>query len=427
LNCISCAVGLLLGIVLLYTMKYETGYFFTGTEISRINSFKGYLAADSESIRDDLSLCTVQLISVTAKDNSFFADAHGNIQLYIKNGRNLYAGEIITVYGSLKRNLKGFPHQVNSWVNSDDVKKQGFISWFHQMRYSILLWFETKIELMGNAKSSFFKALFLGDRSGLDRELKLNFYNTGSVHLLALSGLHVGIVFAFIGLVLFPISSKKIKIMIGAVFVLGYLCLIGPKPALLRASLMLIMAGVVVLLDRDLNPFNILFLSLVIALCVDPASVYTLSFGLSYCAVCGILLLGSKLNSFLIPYLPSFFRIPLSLSVGAQIATLPLVLMYFNQVYPLSFLVALLLVPLVTVFIWTGIAFLVLTLIPFLPLHEFMNFLLDTIYACIRIISNFFSHIPMLQLEWQDWHWLPFLAALSLFFIPLRRRKSCEL
>jgi ComEC/Rec2-related protein len=427
LSCIAGALGLLLGVVLLLTMEYETDYLVTGTEMTRIDAFNGFMTADSEPLQDKLNVCTVQLISVSADNNSFFSEAHGILKLFIKSGENFYAGELISVHGRLKKNVKDFPHQIISWVDADDVRRSGFISWFYKIRYDIFKWCEFHIKLMGDPQSSLFKALFLGDRKGLDGELKHNFYNTGSVHLLALSGLHVGIVFAFIGLLLFPIPSQKIKIIIGSVFVLGYLCLIGPKPALLRASLMLVMGGVALLLERDLNPINILCLSVIIALCFDPASIYTLSFALSYCAVCGILIIGSKLNSLFIPYLPSFVRFPLSVSLGAQIATLPLILIFFHQVYPLSFLVALILIPLVTVFIWTGIVFLGLTLIPFFPLYEIVRYALAAVYECIRVLSGLFSHIPIFKLEWQYWYWLPFLALISLFIIPLRRRKSCEL
>ncbi|MBN1799434.1 MAG: ComEC/Rec2 family competence protein [Spirochaetales bacterium] len=427
LNTISWAVGLLLGVVLLHTIEYENKYFVSGTELSQIASYEGYLTADSQVIGESLRLCNVQLISVTAKGESLVAQAHGSIDLYLKNGEDLYAGLIITVQRGLKRERKDFMQRIISWADAEDIEKHDYISWFYRLRASVFLWFEARIKLMGNQSASLFKALFLGDRSGLDRELKTSFYNTGSVHLLALSGLHVGIVFAFMGLLLFPISAKTIKIIIGSVFVFAYVCLIGPKPALLRASLMLIIGGAAVLLDRDLNLFNILCFSLIFAVCLDPASIYTLSFALSYCAVFGILVFGSKLNSILIPYLPSFFRIPLSLSIGAQLATLPLVLINFNQVYPLGFLVALLLIPLVTGFVWAGIIFIILTMIPFLPLYKIVSALMDAMYETIRTISGFFSYIPILKLSWQDWYWLPFLALLSLFFIPLRGRKSREL
>jgi hypothetical protein len=89
--------------------------------------------------------------------------------------------------------------------------------------------------------------------------------------------------------------------------------------------------------------------------------------------------------------------------------------------------VALILIPLVTVFIWTGIVFLGLTLIPFFPLYEIVRYALAAVYECIRVLSGLFSHIPIFKLEWQYWYWLPFLALISLFIIPLRRRKSCEL
>jgi ComEC/Rec2-related protein len=427
LICTAGALGMLLGVVLLFTLGYETDCLVTGMEIKRIDSFNGIITADSETLRDKVNLCAVQLVSVSADNRSFFSEAHGTLTLFVKNSRDFYAGELITVRGRLVHDVKGFPHQITSWVDGGDVRRQGFISWFYQVRYDIFQWCRARINLMGSPQASFFQALFLGDRKGLDGELKRNFYNTGSVHLLALSGLHVGIVFAFIVLLLFSVPSKKAKIIIGSLFVLGYLCLIGPKPSLLRASLMLVTGGAALLLDRDMNPLNILCLSMIIALCLDAASIYTLSFALSYCAVCGILIIGMKINALCIPYLPSFIRLPLSVSLGAQIATLPLVLIFFHQVYPLAFLVALILIPLVTVFIWVGIIFLGSMLIPYVPLSEIIRYALSAIYECILVISGMFSRIPFMRIEWQYWYWIPFLVLIGLLIIPLRRRKSCEL
>ncbi|MEJ2663461.1 MAG: ComEC/Rec2 family competence protein [Spirochaetia bacterium] len=424
---ICLGLGLFLGSILSQSITGERYSFFTGTDPSRVAWFKGYLTADDQKLHDDVSVCTLQLTAAATKDRSFTAEAYGEIRLFIRHSTGVYAGQVIEVRGRLTGGQKNSAGTVSSWVDNKQIHIVGFHSWFSHARYAVLQWCSARIEKMGAPQNSLFKALFLGDRRGLDADLRQSLVNTGSVHLLAVSGLHVGIVFSFIALLLFPLPSKKIKIIVGSLFVLGYLFLVGAKPSLLRASIMIVTAGIASLLDRDFNPLNIFYLSLVIAVCIDPSSVFTLSFGLSYCAVFGILTVGRGLNSFLIPYLPAFVRVPLSFSLGAQCATLPLVLIYFKQVYVLSFLAALIMVPLVTVFVWGGIIFLAVSSIPFTPVYRSATVIFEFLYRAIFRISRFFSQIPVLITEWNNWYLAVFFLLGGMAFYIFYRRKHYEL
>jgi ComEC/Rec2-related protein len=426
INLIGFGLGLFLGVLFAQCIEYEENYFFTGIALEKVDSFQGYLKADGEQINQDLYLCEVELFSVAAGDNSFRSQAKGKVRVYLKKAMRLLAGEIIEVQGRLRLNQKSTPPSIDSWVNPANIKRHGFVSWIYKARYSAIQWCEARIDLMGEPLSGFFKALFLGNREELDERLKDAFYDTGSAHLLALSGLHVGIVYALMGMLLYPLASKKLKIIIGSILVLGYLFLVGPKPSLLRASLMLITGGAAVLLHRDFNPYNIFFLCLILTLFLDPAAVYTMSFALSYCAVFGILTIGMRLNSFLIPYLPSFLRLPLCLSLSAQAATLPLVLKHFNYLYPLSFLLVLILIPLVIVFIWGGTVFLLFSLIPFAPLYQAFKIFLSFVYELIFRLSTFFSRIPGLEIFWNDWYWIPFIIIMGFLLLRVRLRKDYE-
>jgi ComEC/Rec2-related protein len=424
---ICLGAGFFLGNLLAANLGDENTFHFTGTGLERIGRFDGFLQTDEQWISDDLSVCSLKLTSAATRDGTFTGDARGEVRLFVRNSPGLYAGETLTVEGRLKPNKDTDPGFADSWVTGDKVRINGFSSWVYAARFSVIGWCGVRIAEMGEPQASFFKALFLGDRRGLEPELQESLFATGSVHLLAVSGLHVGIVFTFIALVLFPFHSKKIKIIIGSLCVLCYLFLVGPKPSLLRASVMIVTAGTAVVLDRDFNPYNVFFLSLVIALWLDPGAAATLSFGLSYCAVLGMLTMGAGLNSYLTPYLPAPLRAPLSFSLGAQAATLPLVIIFFKQVYVLAFLAALILVPLVTAFVWGGMTFLIISIIPFTPLHQAAAAVLTIVYRIIFSVSGFFAKIPVLVTEWNNWYIVPLVLLAGLVAFIIYRERSYEL
>ncbi len=199
------------------------------------------------------------------------------------------------------------------------------------------------------------RALVLGDRAALERGEKAAFREAGLAHLLALSGLHVGILVAFFLLLLFPLG--RLRYLVALLFTLGYLALVGPSPSLVRATLM---AGVLLFFlyvgKGRIAAAPALAAALFLQLVLTPYAVHDLGFRLSYLAVLGLLV-------FLPPLLKPFERLPRPLfwalsaalaTLAAQAATLPLLLDAFHEVPLLSPLANLLALPLVTLFVPLG-------------------------------------------------------------------------
>ncbi len=161
-----------------------------------------------------------------------------------------------------------------------------------------------------------------------------------------------------VSLLLRPLRSRLAVFLAGAVLLGCYLFVAGPLPALARAVVMLVVGGAARLADRDDEPLNLLALSGIVIVAVDPFAAATLSFQLSYLALAGMLTLGPALARSLHGRVPRPVAAALGASVGAQLATLPVVLLSFGAWYPSGILAALLLVPLVTVLpvAWTGLA-----------------------------------------------------------------------
>jgi competence protein ComEC len=204
------------------------------------------------------------------------------------------------------------------------------------------------------------EALLLGSREEVDPGLYDGFRASGSLHLLALSGLHAGVLYLLGSLILWFVPRPRVRRLGACAFVVAYLILAGFRPSLFRAVVMIVTAAAAALLDRDSRPLNLLALAAVILLLVDPGSVLSLSFQLSFLALAGILVLGPGLERALERALPRMAAAPLAYSMAAQAATAPLLLHHFGSLRPVGILAALPLIPLVTLFIWSGVAYLAL-------------------------------------------------------------------
>lgn len=211
----------------------------------------------------------------------------------------------------------------------------------------------------------FLIGLLLGDRSDISREIKNAFMNTGTIHVLAVSGAHVLIVvtviFTIFGLLRFP---RKVKIVATIVMLGLYVLLTGGTPSVIRASIMASIILLGKLFQERVNVYNTLGLSAVILLLVDPKQLFNVGFQLSFSAVFSIVYFYPKLEHLisLIPEKWEEVRMvkwlwqAFAVSTAAQIGTIPFTALYFGRVSLVSFFANLVVVPLVGVLVPIGIA-----------------------------------------------------------------------
>jgi len=197
------------------------------------------------------------------------------------------------------------------------------------------------------------KALLLGDKSGLSEDTRKNYTRTGAVHVLAVSGLHTGIIASIILGLLGLLSWRKelawLKLFVFWASLFGYAAITGFSPSVQRSAVMfgILFAGKV--LRKDANAFNSLGLSAIVLLAIDPQLLFELGFQLSYCAVAGILAFYPSLRKLFAAenYLINAIGELNAVSIAATIGTLPLTTFYFHQ-FPVYFLLSgILAVPLV--------------------------------------------------------------------------------
>lgn len=187
-------------------------------------------------------------------------------------------------------------------------------------------------------------ALLLGNKADIDPEVLDSFSNTGAMHVLAVSGLHVGIILIIFQYILGFFSrwiSRKQAILFSVVLIWGFGLLSGASPSVIRAVIMFSILALGQLLSRKNNGMNNLILSAMLLLMYDPYYLFDIGFQLSYVALIGIMLFQKPIYSLL-----RFKRKWLdwlwngsSVGIAATIATTPLMLYWFHQ-FPNYFLLS---------------------------------------------------------------------------------------
>jgi len=229
------------------------------------------------------------------------------------------------------------------------------------------------------------RALVLGDREALFKSEKTAFRQAGLAHLLALSGLHVGLLVGAFLLFLYPLGRARYPLAL--ILVAGYLALAGPSPSLVRAALMAaVFLGFLFFGKGRVEAFSALAAALFLQLVLTPYAVRDLGFRLSYLAVLGLLV-------FLPPLLKPFERLPRPLfwalsaalaTLAAQAATLPLLLDAFHELPLFAPFANVLALPLVSLFL--PLAFLKLLGVGFLA--PALNALAAGLFAVAELFAQ---------------------------------------
>lgn len=257
------------------------------------------------------------------------------------------------------------------------VSKDKPIKYLGMSRANPLRYFAYKIRDKGlsvlskNLKptqASIFSAMILGDRSRIPASLRRLFIQTGTVHILAISGLHVGIVIFILGLFLKVLRLRRRARYLAITLLLIFYCLLtGARPSVIRATIMAIVLLVGFLLRREIRLSYSLVLAALIILMVNPRQLFNLGFQLSFISVISIVYLSPIIknlcnlkfnlrnhkNRFL-----KFFISALSVSLAAWLGVFPLVIYYFKIVSPIAVLANLVVVPYLALVIALGFSLL---------------------------------------------------------------------
>lgn len=204
-------------------------------------------------------------------------------------------------------------------------------------------------------------AMTMGDRSGLTRELRQSYAASGASHVLALSGLHLGVIYGLLSLIFVHRRMRVLGQVLAMVAIWAYAALVGMPPSVLRSATMLTIFAFVVLTGRRQVSLNTLAFAAVVQLVVSPLSLWDVGFQMSFLAVLGIVMLNMRLGNLATPVWLSRWRVIgwvwslVKVSLAAQIAVAPLSMYYFGT-FPCYFLLTnLVAIPLATIIVYTSI------------------------------------------------------------------------
>lgn len=211
------------------------------------------------------------------------------------------------------------------------------------------------------------KALLLGQRQDIDNELNQNYIDAGVIHILAISGLHIGILFYILNLLLKPLRyfknhGKLFRLLAMLTVLWSFAIIAGLSASVVRAVVMFSFVSIGQYINRNTNTFNSLAVSMLVLLLAKPSFLFDAGFQLSYAAVFVIVWM-QPLYSRIKPSkykAVNYFTQLVAVSIVAQLGVLPLSLYYFNQ-FPLLFPLAnIVVIPLSTILLIVGIAVIIL-------------------------------------------------------------------
>ncbi|NGF55008.1 ComEC family competence protein [Parapedobacter sp. SGR-10] len=278
------------------------------------------------------------------------------------------------------------------------------VSWSLQFRQRLIEKFETYQQDKRAFQVAI--ALIFGYRSQIDAATLRAFTNTGTIHVLSVSGLHVGLVFGFLTLLLGWMDrfryGKVLRCTVILLSVWSYVILTGMAPPILRAGIMISFFLLSLMVRRKQIPLNTLAASAFFILLFSPKALFDVGFQLSYMAMLGILLLYPLLCTLYLPnnkYLAWVVEY-CYVSVAAQLFTLPFVLYYFGQ-FPNYFLLANLFIALPS----TGIMYvgLLLACCPIAVLSAFFAKVLDFLLVFLLEGLGWIERLPFATVRGIDW------------------------
>lgn len=277
-------------------------------------------------------------------------------------------------------------------------------------------------------------AITLGKKDGLDRDTKKQFSMSGGSHVLAVSGLHVGIIYMImLWLTSLLPRRRTINILSHIITILclwAYAFICGLPASVVRSALMFSLISVAVIIERRNVSLNAVFTSAFIMLMYKPLYLFDVGFQLSYAAVISILLFYPKIYS-LLTLKSRLLNIAWSMicvSAAAQIGTLPLTVYYFHQIPTYSLLTNFLVVPAAFLIIYTSAIMLIVS--PLQTIAGFAGLAADTVTTYLRTGVEYIVNLPYSVIDGlrvSGWMVIGMFAAILTFYAFTESRKARDL
>lgn len=205
-------------------------------------------------------------------------------------------------------------------------------------------------------------AMALGDKSMLSRELRDVYSVTGGAHVLALSGLHLGIIYMLLSWLIVGRRWRNVSLLVIILSIWAFVFLVGLSTSVVRSAIMLSVYALMSLGHRDKMSLNTLAFTAIVMLLVNPLSLFDVGFQMSFAAVGSILLLlplfeeMAPMQVLLGHPVLKWLLTMLAVSCAAQLGTAPLIAYYFGRFSTYFLLTNLVVIPAVTLILYLSVA-----------------------------------------------------------------------
>ena len=250
-------------------------------------------------------------------------------------------------------------------------------------------------------------ALIMGQRQEISPDIIRDYQYAGAVHILSVSGLHIGFILLFVTFILKPIPNTRrgslLKLIIILLSLSSFAIIAGLAPSVVRSVTMFSFVAIGSHLRRSVNIYHTLLVSILLILLVEPSFLFDVGFQLSYVAVFFIIWLQPLLTTLWNPK-TKFSKYAwdiLTVSFAAQIGTLPLSIYYFHQFPGLFFITNLIIIPMLSVIMALGVVVMILAAFNIVPIFltqilEWSIYYLNKIINTIASFEQFIIHdIPL--------------------------------
>jgi len=345
---------------------------YTNFDIKETNSIKG-LVVETLKPNEFYTKFLVEIYSFNHQKSS------GKVLVYFskKNPDSLQIGDLISFQSEIKPIQKNYNpdtfdysnymanqnvfHQIKCFENDYYIgsKVKNFTFYINELRQKLVHSFD-KHHFSIRTKS-IINALLLGQKQQIDSETLNDYKNAGVVHILAISGLHIGIIYAFFNFIFGFLNrikhGKVIKLVVIILLLWLFALISGMSASITRSVTMFSLIAFGTFLNRKNFMFNAVAASFLILLIYNPLYIFDVGFQLSYAAVLSILLFQPFYQKFyysknkIVVYITDLFLV----SLAAQIGVLPFMMLYFKQVPTLFLLANFVVIPIATAVLILGI------------------------------------------------------------------------
>lgn len=397
-----------------------------------------------------------KVLGVKTRSDSCMQASFGKLLLYFqkKDSLLLQYGDEVVISAHNMSSIKnmGNPHEFDyqtylkqhqifhqlylvptDWLKTGNNSANILLQWSYKIRdrlIAILNSYQFSKENFAVAS-----AILLGYEEYLDQDLRQLYAGSGAMHILCVSGLHVGIIFLILNVLLMPLQQHKstriFKAILITLIIWLYALITGMSPSVFRAATMFSFISFGQMINRRTSVFNSLAASAVVLIISNPFVIFHIGFQLSYSAILGILLIQPIISSWVSSrnLVIRYFWDLMAVSIAAQIGTFPISIYYFHQFPNYFILTNLFVIPASFIILLTGFATLAIDLVGLseVPVFSLVKQLLEILLSILNKGIDLINHLPysvsyqLFLTKFEVWYLYLFLG---LFFAAILLKKK---